>query len=93
MSGMLGDTLLSFLRIMGVLAAVLGLAYLILQKGLAKFLVKKSQGRLIQIRERMPLDSKRTLYVVDVSNRSFLIGGSDQNLSLLAELSQEVDQA
>lgn len=54
-----------------------------------RLLARRGVGRgrqMIEVRARCPLDAKRSLYVVEVAGRCFLIGAGDGSPSLLAEL-------
>jgi flagellar biosynthetic protein FliO len=57
--------------------------------GVLRLLARRGVGRgrqMIEVRARCPLDPKRSLYVVEVAGRCFLIGAGDGSPSLLAEL-------
>jgi len=78
--------ILSFLQMLLVLAFIIALAYLVLHKGVGSFVKKSQSNRLIQVKERIVLDPKRSLYLVEVDNQRFLIGGSDSSISLISKL-------
>lgn len=44
------------------------------------------RGRHVRVLERVTLDARRGLYLVSVGSRVFLLGASEQSLSVLAEL-------
>ncbi len=71
-----------------VLGAVVGLAYLILGKGLARLVRPKLTGsmRLVSLVERLPLGPKHALYLVEADGRRFLVGTAEHTTSLVAEL-------
>lgn len=71
------------------LAAVIALAYLILHKGLGAFIHKKQSRHLIQIKERVALDARRSICLVEVDHRRFMLGIAEQHISLIAELTHE----
>lgn len=76
-------------RTLLVLGVVVGLIYLSLNFGLRKLMgIKGMPGRsgLVQVVERVPLDPKRTLFVVKAGGEFLLLGGADQNLSLISKL-------
>jgi type III secretion protein R len=75
------------LQLMLALAAVIALAYLILNKGLGTFLKRRRSGELIQIKERVALDSKNALVIVETQGQSFLLATSDRGVSLISKLS------
>ncbi len=78
------------------LIAVCALAYLVLGKLMPALLsmsptarramrAQPSRGE-IQVIDRLPLDPKKTLYVVQAGTARLLIGATDQQLSLLGRL-------
>ncbi len=74
-----------------VLVCVVGLAWLTLNVGLRRLLgIKSAVGTsLVTVLERVPLDQKRTLFVVEAAGEVLLIGGGDGALSLLSRLPRE----
>jgi|GEM_PF-198005 len=75
------------LQLMLALAAVIALAYLILNKGLGTFLKRRRSGELIQIKERVALDNKNALLLVETQGQSFLLSTSDRGVRLITKLS------
>ncbi|GAB4558618.1 MAG: hypothetical protein Kow0047_03890 [Anaerolineae bacterium] len=79
------------------LLIVVGLAYLSLRS--LQFLSKgggRTTGRTgaIKVWDTVPLSPQRTLYLVSVGERYLLVGGTDQQLSPLAEFrGEELEQA
>jgi flagellar biosynthetic protein FliO len=75
-----------------VLALILvcALAYVVLKYGL-KWLMRGRirSARLIDVVERVPLEGRRTLYVVRVGGQIYLVGATDASISLIAELDSE----
>ncbi|MDA0712654.1 MAG: flagellar biosynthetic protein FliO [bacterium] len=80
------DGVWAFFQLILVLVIVIALAYLILNKGVGFFIKKTQANKLIKIKERMVLDQKRSLFLVEVQNRTFLLGGGDSGVSLISEL-------
>lgn len=89
----LNDTGLSFwasflFRTVAVLGIVVLLAYLTLHKGLGRLM--KAQGgsatRSVKLVERLPLDQKHALFLVEVDGRRLLLGTGDNSTTLLAEV-------
>ena len=76
----------AFLRMIVVLAGVLLLAYLLLHKGLGKLNSRLTHGRLIRVIDRVGLEPKKVLYVIEVADHHYLIGASEAGLSHLATL-------
>lgn len=82
-------------RTMLVLGMVVVLAWLTLNVGLRRLLGIKAVGgpSMVQVLERVPLDQRRSLFVVEAAGEVLLIGGSDNSLSLLSKLDRaEVDR-
>lgn len=70
-----------------VLLGVCLLAVVVLRYGLKRLYgVERSEGRGLRLVGRLALDPRRSLYVVAVEERRFLIGGGDGQLTLLSEL-------
>lgn len=67
------------------LAAVCAAAYLVL-----RFVVRRAMptGRRgpVRVVARVPVEPKRSLLVVDVADRTFLLGSAESGLTLIAEL-------
>lgn len=70
----------TFVRTMLMLALVLGLVYLVLHKGLGQLVAKQRQGQRIRVVERVPLEQKRALYLVQVDGREILLASTDNNV-------------
>jgi len=72
------------------------LAYLILGKMLPKLLQMTPAGQvgltatapkgLIKLLDRLPLDAKRSLFIVKVEEEFFLVGVTEQSMQMLAKL-------
>jgi flagellar biogenesis protein FliO len=78
-----------------VLAAVVALAYLILGKGLGR-LVKGQQsgrGRIVSLVERLPLDQKHALYLIEAEGRRFVVGTADGATQLVLDLSRAAKES
>jgi flagellar biogenesis protein FliO len=78
----------TLVRTLVVLRLVIGLAYLVLNVGLRRLLgIKQAVGaNIVTILERVPLDQKRALFVIEAAGEVLLIGGADGNLSLISKL-------
>ena len=83
------DAFLAFLKTILMLLVVLAFAYLLLGKGLPKLMSKTIHGSRMRIIERLPLDQKRSVFLVEVDSTTYLLGGSDQNLQLIDTLKKE----
>jgi len=74
-----------------VLALVLGLIYLTLNHGLRWLMGIKAPGSpgrepLVKVVERVPLDPKRSLFVVKAAGEYLLVGGGEGPLNLISKL-------
>ena len=83
------EAFMAFLKTILMLCVVLAFAYLLLGKGLPKLMSKTIQNSRMRIIERLPLDQKRSVFLVEVDNTTYLLGGSDQNLQLIDTLQKE----
>jgi flagellar protein FliO/FliZ len=50
---------------------------------------RRSAGGTMRVVEKLPLDARRSLYVVEVDGRRLLLGAGDGPLTLLRELQPE----
>lgn len=85
----------TLVRTIIVLGMVIGLVYLSLNVGLRKLLgIKPVVGTsLVTVLERVSLDQKRSLFVVQAAGEVLLIGGSENSLTLISKLdAAEVDK-
>ncbi|MEW5739330.1 MAG: flagellar biosynthetic protein FliO [Myxococcota bacterium] len=85
----------TLVRTMLVLGMVIALVYLTLNVGLRKLLgIRPTAGTsMVTVLERVPLDQRRSLFVVEAAGEVLLIGGSDNSLTLLSKLDRaEVDR-
>ncbi len=86
----------TLIRTMIVLAIVVALAYLTLNIGLRKLLgIRAPLGTsVVTVLERVTLDQKRSLFVVEAGGEFLLIGGGDSGLSLISKLDRAaIDKA
>lgn len=84
-----GQLVQTFVEMVTVLAAVCLLAYLLLAKALPRLLrvpMPTASHRLLSVVDRLPLDPKRSILVVAMGEQHFLVGSSEEGLSLLARL-------
>ncbi len=78
----------TFIKMLGMLGIVSVLAVLILKyavprTGLMKRFSGSSRMRVI---ERMPLEPKKSVYMVSICGRYFVIGASEHAISLVSEI-------
>jgi flagellar protein FliO/FliZ len=86
----------ALVRTIVVLGIVVAFAYLSLNVGLRRLMgLGPAAGRrgLVTVIERVPLDQKRSLYVVRAGDEVLLLGSSELNLSFLTKLDPKVLQA
>lgn len=84
--GLLSSGIWALVQMIVVLIAVVGLAYLVLHKGFGSFIQRAQANKTIQIKERIALDQKRFLYLVEIDQRRLLLGAGDHSLSLITDL-------
>ena len=76
----------ALLQTLAMLAAVVALAYLVLNKGLARFLAKSQSSGTMTLKERLHLEPRRSLYIVSIQGRDFVLAGRENWVSLVCEL-------
>jgi flagellar protein FliO/FliZ len=79
----------TLIRTIVVLGLVVMLAYVSLNWGMRKMLgirMPAAGGGLISIIERVPLDQRRSMFVVKAAGEYLLIGGAEQSLNLISKL-------
>lgn len=88
------DFFKQFIKMLGTLALLLAL--LIGSSWILKGMVKKQQLNMsssdsIKVLERCPLSNTGGLYIVDIFDKSYLIGESPQGITLLKEFEETND--
>ncbi|MCC6809296.1 MAG: FliO/MopB family protein [Deltaproteobacteria bacterium] len=83
-----GFWLMMLLRTMIVLGVVVLLAYLILNKGLSRLmkLTGVKQGKNLTLIERLALDQKHSLFIIEIDGRRLVVGTSEHQTSLVCDL-------
>ncbi len=80
----------TLLRTMVVLGMVIALVYVTLNVGLRRLLGIKpvvGAGSIVTVLERVPLDQKRALFVIEAAGEVLLVGGAEGGgLSLISKL-------
>jgi flagellar protein FliO/FliZ len=86
-----GDLLITSLLVLGGVCV----AAFIVVRFLGRFLATGSRrgAHLLDVVARVPLEPRRSLYVVDVAGKTLLVGTSEMGLSVLSELDREAVQA
>jgi flagellar protein FliO/FliZ len=79
-----------FLQMILVLAIVLVLIWVVLRKILPLFVPNVGHSsQTVHILERLPIDQKKSLLVVQVDERVFLLGSAEGQINVLMELDAE----
>jgi flagellar biogenesis protein FliO len=82
-----GDLLVTSLL---VLAAVCVVAFVLVRVAGRWLTVGRTRGAsLLDVVARVPLEPRRSLYIVDVAGKALLVGTSEMGLSVLSELDRE----
>jgi flagellar biogenesis protein FliO len=91
-----GDFAGRLLQSFFALGAVVILIYIILGKGLPRLLQLSPTARrgmiampsrgLVEVIDRLPLDPRRSVYVIKVGSAYFLVGVADQGMTMLSKL-------
>jgi flagellar biogenesis protein FliO len=80
----------TLIRTLFVLGAVVASIYLTLNVGLRRLMglqgVATGRPSLVSVVERVPLDQRRTLFVLKAADEYLLVGGGEQGLQLLSKL-------
>ena len=75
------------LQMVLVLLAVCLLAYALLRFGMRRFqAVAHGRARGMRVVARLPLEPRRSIYVVEIGGRHFVVGAAESSLTQLAEL-------
>src|SRR5277367_1214791 len=83
-AGSYGDLLVTSLLVLGLVCVVAFVAVRVLGRWLS---TGRSRGaHLLDVVARVPLEPRRSLYVVDVAGKTLLVGTSEMGLSVLSEL-------
>lgn len=79
----IGDFVWSFVRSMLMLGVVLALVYLVLHKGVGKLVSRTQTGRRMKVVDRIVLEQRRTLFIVDVDGEEMLLAATDGGVTRL----------
>ena len=83
-----GNFILSFLKIIILLPAVLLLIYISFKYG-GKYLSNMNNGRLIKVYERVPLSQNTFISVVTIAGKPYIISNTNNEVKILLELDDE----
>lgn len=87
----LGELIGPLMKTMLMLGVVLVVVYLTLHKGLGKLVERQNLGKRVKVVERVALDPKRTLFVVEVDGQQMLLGAGEGGVVLLKDLQHPND--
>ncbi len=82
--GSYGDLLITSLLVLGAVCVAAFVAVRVLGRVLAAGRTRGSE--LMDVVARVPLEPRRSLYVVEVAGKALLVGTSEMGLSVLSEL-------
>lgn len=88
----LPELMMLFVKMFFVLGAVCLLAYLALGKGLPKLLKIKppsASKRILKVLDRLPIDQRRSLQIIQIGEVYFLVGVTEQGINLLSRLDSD----
>ena len=81
------------LETMLALGLVCGLAYLVFRIALPRLNAVRSANSMVRVVDRVGLDPRKSLYVVEVAGRWLLIGASEAGVHLVSELDAKTAEA
>ncbi len=84
-----GEMLVGSLVVLGLVCLV---AWLVVRFGVRR-LWATPQGGVLAVVARVPLEPRRSLYVVEVGGKTLLVGTSEMGLSVLSELDGDTIRA
>jgi flagellar protein FliO/FliZ len=68
------------------LALVCGLAYLIFRVILPRLAVSYGSNNMVRVVDRISLDARKSLYVIEVAGKWMLVASSESGMQLISEL-------
>lgn len=68
------------------LAFVCGLAYLIFRVLLPRFTTNFGANNMMRVVDRIGLDTRKSLYIIEVTGRWFLVAASEGGVQMISEL-------
>jgi flagellar biogenesis protein FliO len=81
-----GELLGQLVKMILMLGVVVGLAYLTLNKGLGKLVERQNLGKRVKVVERVALDSKRSLFLVDLDGKQLLLGAGEGGVVFIRDV-------
>ncbi|MBP6631123.1 MAG: flagellar biosynthetic protein FliO [Kofleriaceae bacterium] len=93
-AGGYGELLLTSVIVLVVVAALAALVVILARRGLGGLGRRGGRGEgLLEVVARVPLEPRRSLYVVEVAGKALLVGTSEMGLTVLTELDRAAVQA
>ncbi len=83
-----GELIGTFLKMILMLGIVLLVLYLTLNKGVGKLIQRSQQGKRVRVVERVTLEQRRALYVVNVDGRDLLLAASEGGVHVIDRLGE-----
>jgi flagellar biogenesis protein FliO len=83
------DLIWPMLKTFLMLGVVLAIAYLTLHKGLGKLVERQTAGKRVKVVERIGLDQRRSLYLIDIDGQQMLLGASDHGVVHLRDVASK----
>jgi len=77
------------LQTLFALGAVCLIGYVVLRVAAKKLYGARRRGSSMAVLDHLPLDQRRSLYIVEVGQRKLLVGGGESGVTLLTELADE----
>jgi flagellar biogenesis protein FliO len=88
--GSLNSEPLQYVKLIVVLAVVLGLAYLVIHSVLPRIAgTQRLSSGAIRVAARLPLEPRKNLYVIRVGDDYYLVGTSESGLHYLTALAPD----
>lgn len=84
-----GELLVGSLVVLGLVCVV---AWVVVRFGLRRMWAPRPGG-VLDVLARVPLEPRRSLYVVEVGGKTLLVGTSEMGLNVLSELDRDAVQA
>jgi flagellar protein FliO/FliZ len=72
-----GEVVRPMVKTVVALTVVLLLAWLTLHKGMGRLVERAQAGKRLRVVERVALDARRSLFLVEVDGRTMVVGGGD----------------
>ncbi len=89
----IADMLGPFIKSMLMLGVVVGVAYLTLHKGLGKLMTRTQMGKRMKVVERVSLDQRRSLYLVEIDGHEMVVGGGESGVVHLKDIVSDDERA